>query len=111
MLFKNGKSFSVFPFKVIYILNGENECFQAGFTVSSNKFKKAVDRNRIKRLMRECYRLQKHMLTETDSLNTFSIFFIYTGNSLPDYHDIFPKIGSAIKRLTRLINENPAIHT
>lgn len=78
---------------------------QAGFTVSSRNFKKAVDRNRIKRIMRECYRLQKNDLKSTLESNNkmLAIFFIYTGNKMPVFNDIFDKMDSALKRLKKLI--------
>lgn len=77
---------------------------QAGFTVSSRNFKKAVDRNRIKRLMRECYRLQKIELKNSLEKNNkmLAVFFIYRGNEMPEYSDIFDKMGGALRRLEKI---------
>ncbi|HEU5365827.1 MAG TPA: ribonuclease P protein component [Hanamia sp.] len=107
-LFKEGKSFSHFPFRVIYVQN-ENAAagLQAGFTVSTRNFKKAVHRNRIKRLMRECYRLQKNQLKALllENHKNVAIFFVYTGNEMPDYNLVFEKIKTALQRLEKLIAE------
>jgi ribonuclease P protein component len=106
-IFKEGKSFSHFPFRVMY-METENEVspLQAGFTVSTRHFKKAVDRNRIRRLMRESYRLQKNdLLKELEgNRKSLAVFFIYTGNELPDYKDVFEKIGGALQRLEKIIH-------
>ncbi|HEY9343487.1 MAG TPA: ribonuclease P protein component [Hanamia sp.] len=103
-LFKEGKSFTHFPFRVIY-LETENHLLplQAGFSVSKRHFKKAVDRNRIKRLMRECYRLQKNNLkTELEENHkSLVVFFIYTGNELPKYELVSEKIGSVLGKLEK----------
>ncbi|HET7115852.1 MAG TPA: ribonuclease P protein component [Hanamia sp.] len=105
-LFKEGKSFSHFPLRVMYV-ETENKLssLQAGFTVSTRHFKKAVDRNRIKRLMRESYRLQKNNLKNSLEKNSknLAVFFIYTGNEMPKYEDVFDKIGSALKRLEGIV--------
>ena len=114
LLFREGKSFSVFPFRVVYrVLPGLTGRAQAGFSVSARYFKKAVDRNRIKRLIREGYRLQKNQLLqrcENENKN-LDVFFIYTGNEVPEYDLVFDKIHAAIKRLEKVIHENTASNT
>lgn len=105
-LFKEGKSFSHFPFRVIYLENEtQPNCLQAGFTVSTRHFKKSVDRNRIKRLMRESYRLQKNDLHSSleDTHKKLAVFFLYTGNELPEYDLVFEKFGTALPRLIHLV--------
>lgn len=81
---------------------------QAGFTVSSKYFKKAVDRNRAKRLMREAYRLQKGTLNEIlkEQHKQLAVFFIYVGNELPEYKTVFDKTGAVLTRLIKMMNEN-----
>lgn len=107
-LFKEGKSFSQFPLRVIYL---ETECrdaaLQAGFTVSTRHFKHAVDRNRIKRLMRESYRLQKNPLADKliKSQRQLAVFFIFTAAELPKYEEIFEKVGNALERIVCSIPE------
>lgn len=101
-LFKEGNSFSHFPFRVVYLpIENHTTPLQAGFTVSIRNFKKAVDRNRIKRLMRESYRLQKNNLQTSleENHKNLAVFFIYQGNRLPAYEEVFEKIGRALGRL------------
>jgi ribonuclease P protein component len=107
-LFKEGKSFTHFPFRVIYIQPENNRShLQSAFSVSSKNFKKAVDRNRIKRLMKEAYRVQKFSLQNglEESGKYIALFIIYTGNELPVYDNISEKMATALHRLEKIIQE------
>lgn len=65
LLFSQGKSVSKYPLRLVYVENPEGkEQLQIGVSVSKKHFKKAVDRIYFKRLLRETYRLNKHLLHE-----------------------------------------------
>jgi len=104
-LFEKGKTFSAYPLRVIYISNQEagGATLQAGFTVSGKKFKRAVDRNRIKRLMREAYRLQQHSLLDRleKTGNRMALFFIYTGKEMPDQPLVHEKMGVTLEAIAK----------
>jgi ribonuclease P protein component len=76
---------------------------QAGFGVSAKNFKKSVDRNRIKRLTREAYRLQKEIIyiPVNQKNRQLALFVIYTGKELPDYNTVRDKIGLTLQRLVK----------
>ncbi|HEX7847066.1 MAG TPA: ribonuclease P protein component [Chitinophagaceae bacterium] len=113
-LFKEGKSFVVAPFRVYFLVNSqwsivnEGSPLQFGVGVSSRHFKKAVDRNRIKRLTREAYRLQKIALQQylKEKQQGLDLFIIYTGKELPDHELVMGKLDVILNKLLKLINEN-----
>lgn len=63
---------------------------QVAFTVSKSKFKSAVDRNRIKRLMREAYRTNKHEFLDTlqQENKSLALMFVYNNYTLPNLSQI-----------------------
>ena len=104
LLFKKGNAIYDFPIKAVWIETkfGADELkVQAAFSVSKRKHKKAVVRNRIKRLMREVYRLNKADLY--DFLNQrnmqLAVMFIYSGEEIPGYLKVEGKIIDALNRL------------
>lgn len=93
-LFASGKSISGFPLKMIYLQYDHSSSFkvQAGVSVSKRNFKKAVDRNRIKRLMRESYRKNKHLIYNDEDTKKYIMMFIYQGNKELSYQVIEEKM-------------------
>jgi ribonuclease P protein component len=83
--------------------------FQVLFSVSKKKFKHAVDRNRIKRLMRESFRLQKHAFMEALGEKRLIGAFIYTHKDICDYKRISQAMAKLIEQLKGSLN--PAINS
>ena len=106
-LFATGKSVGVFPLRMSYKFlpcpNEEESNLQVGVTVSRKHFKRAVDRNRIKRLLRETYRLQKESLLsllKEKGLKGF-VFFLYVDKVLPKYETVYETMTKCLLTLQK----------
>jgi len=92
-LFAQGQSFISYPLRVVYIQKEHSNItplVSILASVSKKRFRKAVKRNRVKRLIKEAYRLNKKGFT-TLALScgtSFDIAFLYLKNELPDYTEI-----------------------
>jgi len=105
-LFTKGRSFLCFPVKIFYMpVTTGTMAIQAGVGVSSKHFKKAVDRNRIKRLLRETYRLNKQPLTTVlnGQQKHLHIFLLYIGKELPEYTFLQEKTKLALTKLEEIL--------
>lgn len=85
-IFQTGKSVSAYPLRLYYspIDTPLKTRFEVGFSVPKRHFKKAVDRNYIKRLLRENYRLNKNLL-ENLPAPSYGLMLVYTGKEIPDF--------------------------
>jgi len=107
-LFQKGKSFTVFPVKVFYALADEQDnVTKTGVGVSSRHFKKAVHRNRIKRLLREAYRTEKQALHTylNNNKKQLVLFLLFIDKALPQYALVKDKMKLCIQRLIHVLNE------
>ena len=88
-LFAEGEAVTKYPIKLIYLKTElpEDVSIQAGVAVPKKSFKGAVKRNRIKRLLREAYRLNKHLVFN-NSESSFAFLFLYLGKEMPNFVDI-----------------------
>lgn len=97
-LFLEGKTYSKYPIKVFYLPKEAIEKSLAAFAVPKRNFKLAVDRNRVKRQLREVYRLNKHILGDIDD-QKFVMLFLYFNKVKPDYADLEKAMQKLLKKL------------
>jgi ribonuclease P protein component len=101
-IFTEGKSLTVFPIKIFYELNQQQDnIIKAGVGVSRKNFRKSVHRNRIKRLLREAYRTEKTELLNylEENKKQIALFFLYIDKKQPDYFSLKQTMQTALKKL------------
>jgi ribonuclease P protein component len=101
-LFSRGEQMTVYPFRILWLNTDDpnQPPVQVAITVPKRIFKRAVVRNRIKRMIREAYRLNKHLLYS--KLNKKLVFvIIFIAREEPVWGVIQPKIILTLERLTK----------
>ncbi|MBD3723344.1 MAG: ribonuclease P protein component [Flavobacteriaceae bacterium] len=102
LLFSEGKSVSKYPLRLVFVeIPNAEEKLQIGVSVSKKHFRKAVDRNYFKRLLRECYRLNKHLIQENIE-KPYAMMFLYQTKDRLSYQEIEEK---TIQLFTKFIAE------
>lgn len=106
-LFTQGDAFIAFPMRVVYLLQPktESEAVSVMVSVPKKRFKRAVKRNKLKRLMREAYRLNKQIIADLMELKQMQIHiaFNYVSNDELDFVTIEKKMKQALQKLVEKI--------
>lgn len=112
-LFAKGQSMNAFPIKLIYTIqkiesveSPASGTLQAGVGAPSRTFRKAVARNRVKRLLREGYRLERPAFIEAAVIKglRINLFFLYTDATVISQKEMQEKIKQLLSRLSEKIN-------
>jgi ribonuclease P protein component len=106
-LFSKGQSVSKFPLRLVFVqitdVQNNEPRIKMGVSVSKKNFKKAVDRNYFKRLLRECYRLNKHILNENTD-KCYAIMFFYQTKDRISFEEMNKKTIALFEKFLEKIN-------
>lgn len=111
-MFKEGQSFGQYPLRFVWLpMEANDGDFPVQFTVSvpKKKFKKAVDRNRLRRQIRETYRLHKHILYRQleNTQKIYALMVIYVAKEAVEYAEIENNMNRGVRRLAKILRQPP----
>lgn len=100
LLFSEGRTVTKYPLRLVYVSVKDLDVpLQMGVSVSKKYFKKAVDRNYFKRVLRECYRLNKDLLLN-DLPEPYVMMFFYQTKERLSYQEIEQKTIELFNKFT-----------
>ena len=104
-LFAGGRSMSAFPVRAVFALQEEGTApVEVLVSVSKRHFKHAVDRNRLKRLIREAYRVNKQLLLDNIGDVHLTVAFIWMSDEMADFGIVEAKVRNLLQRIREDIN-------
>lgn len=105
-LFSEGKSVSAYPLRMVYLKTefDDDTKFKTGVSVSKRNFKKAVDRNHIKRLLREAYRLNKSVYFN-NILSSYALMILYIGKDGTDFDSVETKMKVLLETFSKKVSQ------
>lgn len=106
-IFSEGKSVSAFPLRMVYLKTEfeDGTQFKTGVSTSKRNFKKAVDRNHIKRLLREAYRLNKTVYFNNIS-GSYALMILYISKDGTDFESIETKMKQLLDTFSKKVSQN-----
>lgn len=109
-LFSEGKSVSKYPLRLAYVQVSELESsnIKLGVSVSKKHFKKAVDRNYYKRVLRETYRLNKSILTKVVGDKKYAFMLLYQTKDRLTYQEVHEKTIQLFEKFASTIEKDTA---
>ncbi len=104
-LFSAGnRSLAAYPLRAAYVMEEKGSVpAQVFISVPKRIFKRAVDRNRMKRLIREAYRLNKHILWKALEGKHLSLAFLWIGNEVATYATVQAKMRNLLQRIAETL--------